>query len=202
MSLRGVRVDAASRISRGASLAHHVELLETTVGRYASIGRYTKCHYADIGAFDSVAWDATIGATGHPLDRVTTHAFPYRRSLGIVERDAPIAHPRTTLGPDVWIGTHVVVMPGVAIGAGAVVGAGGIVTADVPPFAIVHGAPARVARMRADDATIERLLRLAWWDWGVDRLRTAAPLLAQPIDERILAKLEAFAQGGPSQDRG
>jgi maltose O-acetyltransferase len=51
---------------------------------------------------------------------------------------------QVTIGDGVWIGAHAVVMPGVTIGAGAVVGAASVVTHDVPPFAIVHGVPARV----------------------------------------------------------
>jgi maltose O-acetyltransferase len=53
---------------------------------------------------------------------------------------------------EVWIGSHVVVLPGTRIGAGAVVGAGSVVTRDVPPAAVVAGAPARVIKTRAIDA--------------------------------------------------
>jgi acetyltransferase-like isoleucine patch superfamily enzyme len=47
---------------------------------------------------------------------------------------------------DVWLGTNAVVLPGVRVGQGAIVGAGAVVTRDVPPFAVVAGAPARVIR--------------------------------------------------------
>lgn len=42
-----------------------------------------------------------------------------------------------------WIGLRALVMPGVRIGEGAVVAAGAVVTADVPPYTIVGGVPAR-----------------------------------------------------------
>jgi virginiamycin A acetyltransferase len=42
-----------------------------------------------------------------------------------------------------------------------------VVTADVSPYTIVGGNPARPIRQRYDDADIERLLRAAWWDWPV-----------------------------------
>ena len=48
-----------------------------------------------------------------------------------------------TIGDDVWIGTHAVILPGVTIGRGAVVGAGAVVTRDVEAYAIVGGVPAR-----------------------------------------------------------
>lgn len=47
-----------------------------------------------------------------------------------------------------WLGQNVVVLPGVTIGAGAVVAANSVVRDDVPPGAVVAGAPARVVRMR------------------------------------------------------
>jgi len=47
------------------------------------------------------------------------------------------------IGDDVWIGANVVVTPGVRIATGAVVGAGAVVTADVAPYTIVGGVPAR-----------------------------------------------------------
>ena len=43
-----------------------------------------------------------------------------------------------------------------------------MVTADVPPYTIVGGNPARPIRSRFDDSDVELLLRAAWWDWPVD----------------------------------
>src|SRR3954462_15863159 len=54
----------------------------------------------------------------------------------------------TVVGSDVWLGYRSVVMPGVTIGHGAIVAAGSVVVADVPPYAIAGGNPARVLRAR------------------------------------------------------
>ncbi|MBB2947311.1 acetyltransferase-like isoleucine patch superfamily enzyme [Actinoplanes lutulentus] len=53
-----------------------------------------------------------------------------------------------TIGDDVWIGSHVVILDGVTVGDRAVIAAGAIVTKDVPAGAVVGGNPARVMRWR------------------------------------------------------
>lgn len=55
---------------------------------------------------------------------------------------------KVVIEDDCWIGAHSVILPGVRVGHGAVVGSGAIVTRDVPPRAIVVGAPARILKMR------------------------------------------------------
>jgi hypothetical protein len=67
-----------------------------------------------------------------------------------------------------WFGYQAAIMPGVRIGDGAIIAAGAVVTADVPPYAIVGGNPAKPIRRRFDDADIDRLRRAAWWDWPVE----------------------------------
>ena len=54
------------------------------------------------------------------------------------------------IGDDVWIGGHVIVLPGVHIGTGAIVGAGAVVTKDVPDYAVVGGNPARIIKSRKE----------------------------------------------------
>jgi virginiamycin A acetyltransferase len=74
----------------------------------------------------------------------------------------------TVIGNDVWIGYDALIMAGVTIGDGAIIASRSVVAADVPPYAIVGGNPAQVIRRRFDDATIARLLQVAWWDQPVD----------------------------------
>jgi acetyltransferase-like isoleucine patch superfamily enzyme len=51
-----------------------------------------------------------------------------------------------TIGRNVWLGAHVIVLPGVTIGDNAVVGAGSVVTASIPEAEIWAGVPARRIR--------------------------------------------------------
>jgi virginiamycin A acetyltransferase len=100
----------------------------------------------------------------------------------------------TVVGNDVWLGYSALVMPGVQIGHGAVVAAGSLVAADVPPYAIVAGNPARVVRRRYEDADVERLLRAAWWNWPVELVTEHARTImsGEPTDlERIAAGARA-----------
>src|SRR5699024_6569850 len=60
----------------------------------------------------------------------------------------PITARGVTIGDDVWIGSHVVILDGVHIGSKAVVAAGAVVTKDVPHGMVVGGNPARVIRAR------------------------------------------------------
>ena len=81
------------------------------------------------------------------------------------------------------------VLPGVSIGHGAVVAAASVVAADVPPYTIVAGNPARVVRCRFDDDGIARLLRAAWWDWPISLVTEHARTImaGSPADVEAIA---------------
>ena len=64
----------------------------------------------------------------------------------------PITSRGITVGNDVWIGSHVVVLDGVTVGDKAVIAAGAVVTKNVPAGAIVGGNPARLLRWRVPAA--------------------------------------------------
>ncbi len=49
-----------------------------------------------------------------------------------------------TIGVDVWIGAHVVILPGVQIGNGCVIAAGSVVNDTVSDYSIVGGIPSKV----------------------------------------------------------
>jgi virginiamycin A acetyltransferase len=74
----------------------------------------------------------------------------------------------TRIGNDVWIGMEAMILPGVTVGDGAIIGARSVVAADVAPYTIVAGDPARPIRRRFSTEVIERLLAVAWWNWPID----------------------------------
>ncbi len=52
------------------------------------------------------------------------------------------------IGRDVWLGAGAIVLRGVTIGEGSVVAAGSVVNADVEPYTVVAGTPARLVSHR------------------------------------------------------
>ncbi|NJK38233.1 MAG: acyltransferase [Oscillatoriales cyanobacterium RM1_1_9] len=53
------------------------------------------------------------------------------------------------IGQDVWLGCHVVILPGVTVGDGAVIAAGAVVNKNVPAYEVWGGVPARKLRERS-----------------------------------------------------
>ena len=92
------------------------------------------------------------------------------------------------VGSDVWIGREAIIMPGVTIGDGAAIGTRSIVTHDVPPYTVVGGAPARFLKKRFDDATIERLLELKWWELPEEEINVLLPSLVHGDLEGVLQR--------------
>lgn len=62
--------------------------------------------------------------------------------------NSPIQCAPVHIEDDVDLGVGAIVLPGVHIGKGAQIGAGSVVTADIPPYAVAAGVPARVLRER------------------------------------------------------
>jgi acetyltransferase-like isoleucine patch superfamily enzyme len=58
-----------------------------------------------------------------------------------------------TIGNDVWLGAHCVILRDVTVGDGAVVAAGAVVIADVPPQTLVAGVPAVPKKLRGLNGT-------------------------------------------------
>jgi acetyltransferase-like isoleucine patch superfamily enzyme len=174
--LAGAAVLQASDLGRG-SYVNAARLNGVRVGRFCSIG-----------------FEALVGLGEHPVDRFATHPAFYSPTNPVGLRWAPRPLFQETrevrLGSDVWIGARATVLSGVSVGDGAIIAAGAVVTKDVPAFAIVADAPARVMRSRYTTDSYEALAELRWWDCPLDRLRDCAPEIERPMDAAVLDGLK------------
>ncbi len=143
-----------------------------------------------IGNFCSLASDAWFLMGGeHRTDWVTTYAlfydlltpagFKFSKTKGDI-----------IIGNDVWIGSGACILSGVTVGDGAVIGARSLVAKDVPAYAIAAGNPARVIKYRFDQATIETLLKIQWWNWSDEDIMKAGNLLLSPNIEQFIEYCE------------
>lgn len=129
-----------------------------------------------IGKFCSIACGAKFLFTSanHKMSSLSTYPFPiFYEEWGLDAKDICNAWDNKgniIIGNDVWIGYEAVIMAGVTIGDGAIIGTRAVVTKDVPPYTIVGGVPAKPIRKRFDDATVERLIKLRWWDWEHEKI--------------------------------
>lgn len=106
-----------------------------SIGRRVSVAEFVHIWGGggvEIGDHVMIASHAVVTSQTHDLE---TELY----------RDSDIMK-KVTIGANVWIGSHSIILPGVTIGDSAVVGAGSVVTRDVPPGALVSGSPAKVVR--------------------------------------------------------
>lgn len=166
-ALRDCRIDKTASVGTGSNC------IRVKIGRYSYMGFHNSICDTEIGAFCSVASYCAIGGGKHPLDAVSTSPVFYAGRNSLKKNFSELPEPENLgveIGNDVWIGEAVFINDGVKIGTGAVVGAHSVVTKDVPPYAIVAGAPAAVLRYRFDEETIEKLLDSKWWEWSSEKL--------------------------------
>ena len=174
------------------------------------VGRYTYGYQdllKDFPIAKSIGRYCSINASArtvnnHAIDCITTHPFlDYRMFYSWDKQEkrkelcvkygkygnefnsytSPIrSNKDIVIGSDVWIGANVVILPGVTVGDGAILAAGAVVTKNVEPYAIVGGVPATTIKKRFSDDVIEKLLKIKWWEWSVDKIEENIELFYQP----------------------
>ena len=136
-----------------------------------------------IGKFCSIACGAKFlfNSANHTLSSLSTYPFPlFFEEWNLDKKNVTQSWDNKgdiIIGNDVWIGYEAVILAGVTIGDGAIIGTRAVVTKDVPSYTIVGGVPARVIRKRFSDEDIQTLQQMRWWDWPVEKIASAIPLI-------------------------
>jgi acetyltransferase-like isoleucine patch superfamily enzyme len=148
-----------SHIGDYTYIAGNCAILDTTIGKYCSIGTGVK-----------------IAVGTHPTSViVSTHPSVYCRpdfhSISYVDEDKFTYKKGATIGNDVWIGANAVLVNGVTVADGAVIAANSVVNKHVGPYEIVGGVPAKLIRKRFTDEQIEVLEKVKWWDKPEDWIK-------------------------------
>ena len=127
-----------------------------------------------IGKFCMIASDVKFIMNGanHLSNAISTYPFAVFGNgwENAMEGKAYPNKGNIEIGNDVWIGYNATIMAGVKIGDGAIIATNATVVSDVKPYTIVGGNPAKEIKKRFSPEIIERLLKLQWWNWDIEKI--------------------------------
>ncbi len=146
----GVVLDAKGETNEGITIGDNVYIGRNTIV-YCKNGNIRIGKAVNISSNCQIfsSNDLSIGAG------TVVAAFTYMLSGGqydhadptpFAEQSGMVTRGPTAVGPDCWIGAHVVIVDGATIGERCVVGAGAVVTSAIPPHSLAVGTPAKVIR--------------------------------------------------------
>lgn len=173
-ALRNCQIDKTAKVGTGSNC------IGVTMGRYSYMGKNNSVCNAAIGSFCSIASYCAIGGGEHGIVGVSTSPMfePGRNIFGktFVEEGMQCLPRAVQIGNDVWIGEKTFIKAGTSIGDGAIIGAHSVITHDVPAYAIVAGAPAKLIRYRFNEEDRRTLLESRWWNWSENDLKRNSAL--------------------------
>lgn len=142
-----------------------------------------------IGRFSTFASGFTIMLGGeHRPDWVTTYPFISQLFPEALKfKGHPHSRGDVIIGNDVWVALDTLILSGVNIGDGAVIGARSVVRRDIPPYGLFIGN--RLIGFRFEKQVIEDLCKIAWWNWPIEKIKEAWPLL---LSQDVNAFIETY----------
>lgn len=190
------------------------ELVEgCSVGAFSYMQGNTTLYNTEVGRFCSIASGVVSGPGEHPTNWLSSHPFVCSGTDAVIgiaqvypEYNLWLGSPsvghrhtrRVVVGNDVWVGQNAIISQGVRVGDGAIIAAGAVVTKDVEAYSIVGGVPAKHIKFRFDGRTIERLLKLRFWDYDLSpitslvdyaKVSEAIDLIESGVDSGIIQPL-------------
>jgi acetyltransferase-like isoleucine patch superfamily enzyme len=120
-------------------------LLEADSGHLVLGDRTSVNHFCLLNGYGGLRIGNDVRIASHTVILSTSHKY--------ADTSCPIStqgmtNLPTTIGDDVWIGSHCVILGGVSIGSHSIVAAGSVVREDVPSFSVVGGVPAKILSFR------------------------------------------------------
>lgn len=150
-----------------------------------------------IGKFCAIAKhiEFIMNGANHQMNAISTYPFyifeGWNEAVPALEQ-MPLKGD-TIVGNDVWIGQNVTILPGVHIGDGAIIGANSVVGHHIEPYSIAVGNPTKCIRKRFDEELIQLLLEIQWWNWPIEQINRAIPLLTMTDLDQAKHELRNFA---------
>ena len=115
--------------------------------------------------------DVVINSVTYKVKNITNQLPPQKQNI--------------TIGHDVWIGARATILPNVTIGNGVTILAGAVVSDDIPDYAVVGGVPAKVISFKHNAIVIQKLNKIAWWNWDEKTIKKNVNSFYLPIEEFI-----------------
>jgi acetyltransferase-like isoleucine patch superfamily enzyme len=140
----GTRVWAFAHVMKGATIGSNCNLGDHSfVESGAAIGnnvtiKNNVCIWLGVTIEDDVFLGPNVALTNDRVPRSARMPEVRERNQNVDSWLSP-----TVIERGASIGANATILPGIRVGCYAMVGAGAVVTRDVPPFALVVGAPAR-----------------------------------------------------------
>lgn len=199
-----VRVLGRNEYESKSLRAYFRKHYDIEVGMY-SIGAFDRWRIppgSRIGRYCSIAKSARLLDANHPIDAISSHPYFYLKKFELVSEDRAEIRP-PIIEDDVWLGHNCTIAPSCnRIGRGAVIGAGAVVMNDVPPYAVMVGAPAKLVRYRFSSETIAAIEATRWWTLDREELQAAlksSPTLAfrpspEAAEQFLMARGEVLPQ--------
>lgn len=163
-----------------------VHVARRTYGNLRVLSSNSNFHL-NIGSFCSIGPDVTfVLADDHNMSNLST--YPFKAKL----RNEPgesTSKGNIYVQDDVWIGTGAIILSGITIGQGSVIAAGAVVTADVKPYTIVGGIPAKIIGQRFSDNIIDKMKMMDFNTLSDNITDDELLLLYQNINEENIDKI-------------
>lgn len=192
-----------SYVGHHCQIQRYCDLLRVHIGNNTIIERNAVLHDVSVGSFCELSWYVGMGGDNHNYKLPSIHHWYWQTYFGFENDENSIGKKNffeklnseeCTIGNDVWVGSGVTVNRKVHVGNGAILASGCVVTKDVPDYAIVGGTPARIIKFRFDEETIQRLSRIAWWDWPEDVLKENRHLFEVEVCNETLSRMELIKE--------